>query len=96
MIAPDEGVSGNVGLSVQKPAKSWANWDKTVPLLQGACGNAPLPAGKSLALLRLESLKKPVGRSGLRRTGFISGNKRESGANQGRLGLVRLFLGQGF
>ena len=46
--------------------------------------------------VRLELLKKPDGRSELRRAGFISGNKRESGANQGRLGLLLLFLGQGF
>ena len=28
--------------------------------------------------------------------GLLTGNKRESGANQGRLRLVGLFLGQGF
>ena len=59
--------------------------------------------------VRSESLKKPDGRSELRRAGFISGNKRESGANegrlgllgenganQGRLGLAQLFFDQGF
>ena len=35
--------------------------------------------------VRLESLKKSDGRSELRRAGFIIGNKRENGANQGRL-----------
>ena len=65
-------------------------------LLIGLQTNIKYTFNKILNNVRLELLKKPDGCSELRRAGFVSGNKRESGANQERLGLAQLFLDQGF
>ena len=46
--------------------------------------------------VRSELFKKPDGCSELRRAGFFSGDKRESGANRVWLGRTQLFLVQGF
>ena len=62
----------------------------------GVSVSAESPAGVQTGIalnlcdltVRSESLEKPDGRSEQRTAGFISGDKRESGANQGRLGLT--------